>query len=411
MLGTPRTRTDTVNSATTYAYLGIDRIVGNAQNPFAVQSHSSVGVYSTLRKYTWRMEDYVTQNYRKLRNQGIIVNNPLYMKSTWLVESPPMLYKRGKLSLIGGYPNGYRFEGVVGPAGSVGPFLSPLNDPTTDVYEKAVTAAFARANAAETLLLATIGEFHETVDLLVSLLRRAGKLLLKIKSAEALLDLNNRGVGKFAKRGTRKIRAQWLEYRYGLRPLILEIDNTIKAFNSSVGTSKRATFRSLEKYEREISDTHATSPEYDTLRKSRVTITARAGVLADVEFSYLNVWGVDQLLDSAWELIPFSFIVDWFFNVGKVVASWSPDYGVRVLASWCVVERTTIQFNELANFRNSGGTFDVEDYWDWGGSVANTVFERWRVVDPKKPVFPHYSLRINPAKILDLLAIISQLRR
>jgi hypothetical protein len=35
--------------------------------------------------------------------------------------------------------------------------------------------------------------------------------------------------------------------------------------------------------------------------------------------------GIDASLESAWELIPFSFVVDWFFNTWRIL-SWFKSY-------------------------------------------------------------------------------------
>jgi hypothetical protein len=46
--------------------------------------------------------------------------------------------------------------------------------------------------------------------------------------------------------------------------------------------------------------------------------------------SKLNAFGIDRIIGSIWEAIPYSFVVDWFINVGGVLDSLE-DYFVNPL--------------------------------------------------------------------------------
>jgi hypothetical protein len=35
----------------------------------------------------------------------------------------------------------------------------------------------------------------------------------------------------------------------------------------------------------------------------------------------MNAFGISDVIATIWEAIPFSFVVDWFFNVGNMLAS------------------------------------------------------------------------------------------
>lgn len=125
----------------------------------------------------------------------------------------------------------------------------------------------------------------------------------------------------------------WLEYRYGWRPLMGEISSvaeqltSIKSdgIKSSYGTykGKPLTTRfsktsTVHKGDTKVNLTHDISTFDD--------YTVKTG------FNYVNkqnsrnvdwqaIWGLDwqSLASTAWELVPFSFVIDFFLNIGNML--------------------------------------------------------------------------------------------
>jgi hypothetical protein len=133
----------------------------------------------------------------------------------------------------------------------------------------------------------------------------------------------------------------WLEFRYAFRPLFFEMVQAVNAFERETGKALRKTARG---YAEDVSVQHSSgvvalsgwaTAEYSrtlSLRKS-----SRAGVLYTVSSdanNALSVWGLDQPLESLWEIVPFSFIVDWFFNIGDIISSYSVNTALKPQGSW-----------------------------------------------------------------------------
>jgi hypothetical protein len=64
----------------------------------------------------------------------------------------------------------------------------------------------------------------------------------------------------------------------------------------------------------------STEPRYHATMRFTYDASALQGALGYLR-ARLNAFGVDRLLSSYWEAVPYSFIVDWFINVGDVLAS------------------------------------------------------------------------------------------
>lgn len=63
-----------------------------------------------------------------------------------------------------------------------------------------------------------------------------------------------------------------------------------------------------------------TEPRYHASMRFNYDCTSIQGLLGTLR-AKLNAFGVDRLISSLWEAIPYSFVVDWFVNVGKMLES------------------------------------------------------------------------------------------
>jgi len=108
------------------------------------------------------------------------------------------------------------------------------------------------------------------------------------------------------------------------------------------------------------------------------TLNCRAGILADYKVG-ANTYGLSlrDIPGSGWELIPFSFVVDFFFNVGNFIEAIVPNGNISALASWIVVDRVSKvdTYYDPVGQPFAGATADI------GGSTtfASVIYrERYR---------------------------------
>lgn len=367
--------------------------------------------------YEWTevMHDIVTPNFYTLRNRGDIVNNPYDKVRTEYHRGPLTWYEsRFVYGIItcNGVPThvasmGGRRYGTRSPVKCLGSsFLAAPAPDVERVKDLAITSAFANANEGIAQGLVILAEGEKTIQSFIQIANR----LLRIGRALRKWD-----VGYLRRQlSARELADRWMEGRYAIRPVVYDMCDVIRALRRSrLDHPIRKTYRSG------ASDTATTSQSgvatysesnYYTVKATKSatrTVSARSGVLAAIDsISEATIWGIDQPFTAMWELVPFSFVVDWFLNVGKTIASWSPANGMRTLASWVTVHDTvsqTIQTEEAAK-----GTWTSSQIWEWdlygsGGFVTKITNSSYRVVNPCRPILPSFNVRLDAAKLLDLV--------
>lgn len=211
-----------------------------------------------------------------------------------------------------------------------------------------------------------LAELRETIGYLSNPLRSYQKFLTKVRRDKRKGEPRNpryhgkRGQSRLL--STREYLSQeWLSYRYALRPIAYDTSDALDAIVKVVSGVEpvRKTARGSASA---TSSTNSSGPapgssSYEFDQETRRTVDVRAGVLYELSRSS-DTFGVD-LLDlplAAWEAIPFSFIADWFANIGPFISAISPVSGVNRLASWTSVK--TIDDTS----RNA--------WWETGGSIA-----------------------------------------
>lgn len=128
---------------------------------------------------------------------------------------------------------------------------------------------------------------------------------------------------------------QWLEYHFGWEPLVKDIGAGVKTLAHSGGSESRV-FVSRKSVQDESFFKTTPSPSYrSTISSVKSSFHMQAKVRIDNPNLYmLNSLGLVNPLSVAWELVPFSFVVDWFVPVGNFLSGWSDFLGLQLTQSF-----------------------------------------------------------------------------
>jgi hypothetical protein len=396
-----------------------------------VTSSASFGGFGTYG--TERMEDWVVSNYKTRSARGEVFNNPCEKEITHYIDepiyrtaniwreipvqavsnpeeyNPPIPFARQGIQFKGFYPGAQ----YLGPPEHTGTFSCALPSvrSMSALEDLAVTRAYANIDTSEVASLVTAGEFRESVEFITDTMLRALKIFRAIRKK------NLKALRKEISQ--KELASRYLEYRYALRPMISDIRSYYDAITMAT-RSVRQTYRGFEK---ETNTTHSSevqvySGDYGKMfARETCTLTriARAGVLCSLDIENLDKWGFTKPLDAAWDLVPFSFIADWFFNIGHTIASFTPEQGVTELASWSTTSETIRREKWISRVTEEDSAYygpylcDNVTHTVNGGRVISEVTTYKRTPQPTRALLPTFKLNINKWKVLDIGLIVKQL--
>lgn len=221
---------------------------------------------------------------------------------------------------------------------------------------------------------ANIAEGRKAID---SMARRATTLTRFTRSVargDFLGAAKQLGLTKAPRKVSRKksFANNWLEYHFGWEPLVKDIGASLEiAIDPYFPKKVRASGRDLYN-KRNFNLTNPGGNISFTTQKV-YTIDSLCSIGGYVEVVNPNVALLSQLgfinpLSVAWELVPFSFVVDWFGNVGQVLASMTDRAGLNIRDGFYTHKQTNtnVQLSRYGALQVPSGHVTGETYLEQG---------------------------------------------
>lgn len=285
-----------------------------------------------------QMTDYVIADFYARRSRGEIFFNPMWKSSqVSLITDVGQGFQRRLATPITctgvPYYSEYRYDGpqfarlVLAHLGYTSDSLLPTKtlisqSDVQGLVREVSTKLLANRGTVTSNLFESLAQANQTLGMLQGPFKSLHRLITKAEAVKVTLK-SSAGL--------------WLQYRYGWKPLVADIHSILSGLQKQVGNKRETSSQEGQLSTSEIETRVATGSTYvltyqkqnfDVVKVRAVSLDEYAATL----YSNIGLTGKD-LATLPWELIPYSFVADWFANVGDYLRAIAPLPGVKQLGS------------------------------------------------------------------------------
>lgn len=281
------------------------------------------------------------------------------------------------------------------------PFTSdPYYD--SNVYNEALTRLYDQIRQAETNLAVSIGEGRETSKMLGKALRSMGEVLLVAKRAKR----------DFLRSPSKSLAQIWLSYKYGWLPLYSDVyaflNFTSRTFDETTFVARRSRTVTVDKTQKVASPSVWSTTKGFQRHSALISVTTK--VSDTTAFDRSRITSLNPL-SVAWELVPFSFVVDWFVDVGGYLALQEAALGSGLTFKRGFVTEVCVQkaSNDVVGTEIGPGypvTYGRVIYNSRNRELYRVAKRRQVLTGFPRPNFPRFKVSLGSQRILSAASLI-----
>lgn len=389
--------------------------------------YDSYDVKSGRWKEIW---DTVTPNFRKRVAAGEVIINPLSIIEKDVFNnggnngegtisgytcsgSPPILKVDGNYWYAVMARNIYLDVDGYGLPLKNAPSSDVSNADLSSAIREASTSVQSKVASGDAQVLEDMAQFGQAMDLFTKPLAGAQRLTATfLKVLQNRKQSTGKSFGAFGSAGAKFVSGEWLKYRYGILPIINDMKAIMETLAREAKKVRKTEHASVRLSGSSSAASHSPSGDWNFAytRESHTDVLVRATSIDEYFRSFQTDLGlsIDQIPRTAWNIIPFSFVVDWFVNVDDFINALVPKAGVRHLGGCITVDRTTTTwFYTTGASSNTGNVTLTRD-------PSGSINIRYRRKD-RSVGLPAAALRFKsdfrfskPKRVLDALALTTQ---
>lgn len=191
----------------------------------------------------------------------------------------------------------------------------------------------------------------------------------------------------------------WMEGRYQWRPVVGEIGDIMNHLSKGSRSMQEGRSSASSDLARTLSAPDVVSGPRIWNRSSTIegTRTYRGYALAVGEIASANM----HMGQTMWEVVPYSWLIDKFINIGSAINAWAPVPGVEIQASGYSIHDTYEITQRVGASPNPSSTNTTCSYTDYVRVISVDRYRRF----PSGAMVPRLYPRLKPADFLDILAL------
>lgn len=216
---------------------------------------------------------------------------------------------------------------------------------SSHLVNKAIAEARVKLAEKRIDLGVMLGEARQTLGYLAGTVTRLVQVLLLVKAAlkgkmsRTSVRRALRAFGYVPRKGKAKAAAGWwLEWQYAIKPLLSDVYAAMEVVRKGLETSD-----GLFSVTRTVKSPKYTKAFQNSSPGGMVEESAKCTIWGRVDPGTLRALGQVGLINPLsvlWELVPFSFVIDWLLPIGTLLESSTATLGVQFVDSHVVKQIT-----------------------------------------------------------------------
>lgn len=246
--------------------------------------------------------------------------------------------------------------------------LSGLSDATTINLNVSAN----RLNRLHTECLAKLGDGKINIGIATAEVRKTASSLAKvagegIRFLRAIKTANVKGLKRYIKnldesKVQKKLADRWLEYNYAFKPLAADIAAAVDIHNNGI-IDNNLNSKSIQatrgtQYDLRTLTGVGTTARLEENATIRMQVKIRASI-NNAEINAMKVLGLTNPNLIRWELVPFSFVLDWLVPVGTFLQALNAPMGITFESGYTSIKgvsRGNLAWDTVESCGGSGCT-------------------------------------------------------
>lgn len=207
----------------------------------------------------------------------------------------------------------------------------------------------------------------------------------------------------------------WLEFSYGWKPLLADVYTQAENL-ANYSTDRAHVIKTVVASAKEMKFTKRTTNRdkstWDVAFQSKCLLRVRYVVnytFAEGDISIVNVFGLNNPMIIAWEVLPFSFVADWFLPVGNYLQSLTATAGLDMHSGTRSTLRSEVAFSDaIAGGKTHREADYVRSFDMTGGRATTRKYEKFRSPLASFPVqsLPSFKSPVSVSHAISAIALL-----
>lgn len=257
--------------------------------------------------------------YSLTRNVYARHNGSVFLKSTFL-PSGAVYPSTDVIGIVGGAPTA--------AFNSLNTFdeCCAVEGVNPDLVQRALINARSKLKAQDVNLGVAWAESNKTAEHLLDTAKTLANSYRRLRRGDVRGAARALGITKDPKVVTKTVASRWLELQYGWKPLLADVHGSAEALANSAHSDWRVTAVGMAKEDIEESKGLVDPPSrpdygFGSARGWRGAHCRIDALPSNDLLASFKSLGITNPLEIAWELVPFSFVIDWALPIGDYLNS------------------------------------------------------------------------------------------